>query len=346
MLPFLVLKTFFEKVVCTKGVCTLFFQKKILITGGTGSWAEALIVQLLEKKPRKIIIVSRNEAKQVEMKRKFHSDPRMIFLLGDVRDKEAMVRAARGCDILFHLAALKHVPVCESEPFEAVKTNICGTQNVIDAALKNKVERVIYLSTDKAANPANFYGLTKACGEKLILDADKKGETTNFLCFRGGNLLLSNGNVVEIFLERLKKGEPLQLTDRRMTRFFQTRSEAARSVLLAAQMGKGGEIWIPKMKAARMIDIARVMCDLFGTAMKVEEIGCRPGEKLHEVLISEHEREHLRPVDDNFWKIVPYKGGGQQNETAASFSGLCSDDSLMSPEEMKRLLAKEGVSLC
>ena len=172
----------------------MFKDRRILVTGGTGSWGYELIRQLLPMEPAEVIVYSRSESSQVAMSRAFE-DPRLTFRIGDVRDREALSNACKGVDLLFHLAALKHVPVCEDQPYEALKTNVLGTQNVIEAAIENKVERVINISTDKAANPSNFYGMTKAIGEKLIVYANLLRSDTKFVCVRGGNVLGTNGSV-------------------------------------------------------------------------------------------------------------------------------------------------------
>ena len=197
----------------------------ILITGGTGSWGQELTAQLLrEHKPKAIRIYSRGEHKQVEMRRTF-SDPKIKFYIGDVRDKSRLVLATREVDVVFHLAALKHVPVCEENPWEAVQTNIVGTQNVIEASIANNVKKVVYVSSDKAVDPFNLYGATKSCGEQLIIDANNH-HTTRFVCIRAGNVIGTNGSVIPLFRDQALNGTHLTVTDDRMTRFFMRRKDA------------------------------------------------------------------------------------------------------------------------
>lgn len=180
----------------------MFRNTRILVTGGTGSWGYELIRQLLPQEPKEIIVFSRNESTQVAMQRSFE-DNRLSFCIGDIRDREALIRATEEVDYVFHLAALKHVPVCEEQPYEALKTNVVGTQYVIEAAIENKVKKVIYISTDKAANPSNFYGMTKAIGEKLIVQANLLRTDTKFVCVRGGNVLGTNGSVIHLFHKQI-----------------------------------------------------------------------------------------------------------------------------------------------
>lgn len=196
----------------------MFENKRILVTGGTGSWGHELIQQLLPQHPREVIIYSRSESAQVAMNRQFE-DHRLSFCIGDIRDKEALSTACQGVDYVFHLAALKHVPVCEDQPYEALKTNVIGTQNVIEAALENDVDKVIYISTDKAANPSNFYGMTKAIGEKLIVYANLLRGRTRFVTVRGGNVLGTNGSVVHLFKDQIRQKGEVSITDMNMTRF-------------------------------------------------------------------------------------------------------------------------------
>lgn len=262
----------------------------ILITGGSGSWGNELTRQLLEKfDPKEIRIFSRGEFKQVEMKRRFHND-KIRYIVGDVRDQVRLKQATVGTDIIFHLAALKHVPVCEENPWEAVLTNIIGTQNVIEAAIENKVKRVVDVSTDKAVDPLNLYGVTKACGEKLIIAANNISPETSFVCIRGGNVLGTNGSVVPLFKEQISRANEITITDPKMTRFLMRVEEAIELVLEAAQQAVGGEVMVMKMPGASIVDLAKVMIKYLGNKdTKVKLIGTRPGEKLSEVLVSRYE---------------------------------------------------------
>ena len=285
----------------------MFTNKKILITGGTGSWGHELVSQLLEKKPKEIRVFSRNESSQVSMSRKFENDPVLKFVIGDVRDKGAVFEAAKGIDFIFHLAALKHVPVCEYQPLEALKTNVYGTQNVIDAAIANSVTKVINISTDKAANPSNFYGFTKAMGEKLIINANVLTDKTKFVCVRGGNVLGTNGSVIHVFKHGIKTKSKIGITDKKMTRFFLTIKDAIKLLFKATFESHGGEIFVMKMPTCKIIDLAQVLIDQYSKDQEVviEELGIRPGEKLHELLLTEFESLNTIVYDNEYFVILP-----------------------------------------
>jgi UDP-N-acetylglucosamine 4,6-dehydratase/5-epimerase len=269
----------------------MFTNKTIFITGGTGSWGTELTKQLLEKySPKEIRIFSRGEHKQVEMRRKFKNDSRLKFFIGDVRDKNRLITTLSGVDFVFHLAALKHVPVCEDNPWEAVQTNIIGTENVIEASIQNHVKKVIDVSTDKAVDPLNLYGVSKACGEKLIIAANKSNDYTKFVCIRGGNVLGTNGSVVPLFKEQILKSNEITITSNDMTRFLMRLESAIQLVLEAAINSVGGEVFVMRMPACRIEDLAKVMIHRLGNEKtKVSIIGIRPGEKIFEVLVSRYE---------------------------------------------------------
>ncbi|WP_430482196.1 SDR family NAD(P)-dependent oxidoreductase [Rossellomorea marisflavi] len=285
----------------------MFTNKTILVTGGTGSWGNELVSQLLEKNPKEIRIFSRNETSQVLTKQKFENDPRLTFLIGDVRDKEAVMEAAQKVDYIFHLAALKHVPVCEHQPLEALKTNVMGTQNIIDAAIENEVEKVINISTDKAANPSNFYGFTKAMGEKLIINANVLTDKTKFVCVRGGNVLGTNGSVIHVFKHSIKEKSKIGITDKNMTRFFLTIKDAIKLLFKATYESHGGEIFVMKMPTCKIMDLAQVLIDRYSPDQEVtvEELGIRPGEKLHELLLTEFESHNTIVYDNEYFVILP-----------------------------------------
>ena len=280
----------------------------ILITGGTGAWGRELTRQILERfNPKEIRIYSRGEHAQVEMRRVF-SDSRIKFIIGDVRDRNILNFAMRGVDYVFHLAALKHVPVCEDNSWEAVLTNICGTQNVIEAAIQNKVKKVVDVSTDKAVEPYNLYGVTKACGEKLIINANKNYPSpTTFMCIRGGNVIGTTGSVIPLFAEQIRKNNKITLTDGNMTRFLMSTREAIGLVFQAFEVAKGGEIFVMKMPSATMHMVANVMVQLLGDSKTaVENIGVRPGEKIHEVLISQNEIVLAKDLGNGYFVILPH----------------------------------------
>ena len=269
----------------------MFKGKKVLITGGTGSLGSALTQRLLTENVDTIRIFSRNENKQLEMDSKFHDD-RLRFLLGDVRDYNRLTRACEDIDIVFHAAALKHVPKIEYNPFEAIKTNVIGTQNVIDACLKNNVEKAVCIGTDKAVSPLNTYGSTKLLMEKLFVAANnylnREKHRTIFLAVRYGNVLGSSGSVIPKFIEQIKANKPITITDTKMTRFSITMNEALDLILNAVTFAKGSEIFVPKLRAYNIIDVKNTLTELL-TDTDEEIIGIRTGEKLHETLINEDE---------------------------------------------------------
>ena len=227
----------------------MFNNKRIFISGATGSWGQTLVAMLLKHyDPKEIICFSRGELQQVLMQRKFH-DPRLKFIIGDVRDYESVRFATKGVDVIFHLAALKHVPICEDHPQEAIKTNITGTTNIVNAAVENHVSKVIDVSTDKAVEPLNLYGMTKSVGEKLIIQGNDLSTHTKFVCIRGGNVMGSNGSVIPYFIEQIKAGGPITITDLQMTRFFLTLEEAIMLLFKAAETSIGGETFVMNMPA-------------------------------------------------------------------------------------------------
>ncbi len=272
----------------------MFEGKKILITGGTGSLGQALTKHLLQKNIDTIRIFSRNESKQIEMESSFN-DKRLRFLLGDVRDMERLNRAFEDVDIVFHAAALKHVPVIEYNPFEAIKTNVIGSQNVINACLENDVSKAICIGTDKAVSPLNTYGATKLLMEKLFVSAsnylDKKKHKTKFIALRYGNVLGSSGSVIPKFIEQIKNKQKITITDPNMTRFSITMDDALNFIIHAAELGKGSEILLPKLRAYTISDVKDALFELLGHTEE-EVIGIRSGEKIDEVLISVDEIRH------------------------------------------------------
>ena len=268
----------------------MFDGKKILVTGGTGSLGSALVRRLLKFNVGVIRIYSRDELKQVMMRSDI-PDKRLRFFIGDVRDKERLQRALEGIDIVFHTAALKHVPVAEYNPFEFIKTNVNGTQNVIDACIDNEVELIIGIGTDKAVSPLNTYGATKLLMERLMISANyyKGDRRTKFVCVRYGNVLGSRGSVVPVLYNQIMKGEKITITDPNMTRFNITMNQAIDLVFRASKEGKGGEIFVPKLKAYRVEDMKNAIIEIANKKPLVKIINARPGEKFHEILVSEDE---------------------------------------------------------
>ncbi|MCL4469625.1 MAG: UDP-N-acetylglucosamine 4,6-dehydratase (inverting) [Sulfuricella sp.] len=261
----------------------MFNDKSILITGGTGSFGKKFIKTVLARyKPRRLIVYSRDELKQFEMQQEFNS-PVMRYFIGDVRDAQRLVQAMRGVDFVVHAAALKQVPAAEYNPMECIKTNIHGAENVINAALENNIEKVIALSTDKAANPINLYGATKLVSDKLFVAANNiaGGHQTRFAVVRYGNVVGSRGSVVPFFKKLMDEGaKELPITDPRMTRFWITLQDGVDLVFKSFERMYGGEIFVPKIPSARMTDLAAAMAPNLPTRI----IGIRPGEKLHEIM--------------------------------------------------------------
>lgn len=324
----------------------MFKDKRILITGGTGSWGQELAQQLLTYHPKEIRILSRNEFSQVTMQRSLDHNPSVKFIIGDVRDYQQLLETCQGIDYVFHLAALKHVPICEVQPEEAMKTNILGTENVIRASIAQGVKKVVDVSTDKAVNPINFYGMTKAFGEKLMIRANHLSEVTRFICIRGGNVLGTNGSVVPFFKKQIMEEQRVSLTSKEMTRFFLIISEAIQLLLKAATVAVGGEIFVMKMNACRILDLANVLSqNLTIKPIKIEEIGIRLGEKLHEVLVSSHEAPNTYQYNDQYFVILPSHPSPllidkYHSLPKVNFQTYKSNTSLMSHLEIKQLLKR------
>lgn len=275
-------------------------QQVILLTGGTGSFGRKFVEVVLQKfRPRKLIVFSRDELKQHEMRKDFPDtdDSPMRYFIGDVRDKERLYRAMNGVDLVVHAAALKQVPSCEYNPFEAVKTNIIGAQNVIDAAIDCGVKKVIAISTDKAVNPVNLYGATKLCAERLFVDGNSYSREgrCRFSCCRYGNVVGSRGSVLPVFREQAKTGV-ITITDERMTRFWLTLKQGVEFVIRCLGLMQGGEVFIPKIPSIRIMDLARTVAP----DAKIKLVGIRPGEKIHESLIAEDEARSGVEMDDMY----------------------------------------------
>lgn len=274
-----------------------FDGKTILVTGGTGSFGKMFTSLLLKEwNPDSVRIYSRGELLQWEMQQIIHDD-RLRFFIGDVRDKDRLYRAMNDVDIVVHAAALKQVPAAEYNPMEAVKTNIDGASNIINASIDNGVEKVMALSTDKAVHPVNLYGATKMVAEKLFVqgNAYAGGRNTRFACTRYGNVVGSRGSIIPLFLEQRKQGR-VTITDERMTRFWLTLEQGARFVAQCIETMRGGEIFVPKIPSMRITDLAKIVAP----DCEVEIIGIRPGEKLHEVLLTEDEARHSKDMGDYF----------------------------------------------
>ena len=278
-----------------------FNGKVILVTGGTGSFGRKFLETVLERyEPRKVIIFSRDELKQSEMAREF-GGPNVRYFIGDVRDLDRLKRAMHGVDVVVHAAAMKQVPACEYNPFEAVKTNVLGGANVIEASIDAGVEKVLAISTDKAVNPVNLYGATKLCTEKLFVQGNSYVAEggTRFSCARYGNVVGSRGSVIPLFVEQHQSGT-ITVTDERMTRFWITLQQGVDFVIQSLGVMEGGEIFVPKIPSMHILDLAKAVAP----GSQIEFRGIRPGEKLHEVLVSEDESHH--PLEhEKFYVITP-----------------------------------------
>ena len=282
-----------------------FKDKSIILTGGTGSWGQELTTQLLKKyNPKEIRVYSRGEKKQVEMRRSF-DNKKLKFIIGDVRDLRRLEESTQGIDYIFNLAAIKHVPVCEQNVEEVIKTNIIGTQNVIQAAIKNRVRKVIHVSTDKCVSPLNFYGTSKAVAEKLIVAANNLTGKTDFVCIRAGNALGSSGSVVPVFRKQILKANKITITNGEMTRYFFNLHQAISLLFKASIDSVGGEVFVMDMPAMKIEDLANVMVKELGNKnTKKITIGERPGEKLHESLVSLDESKRAYKIG-KYFVILP-----------------------------------------
>jgi len=272
--------------------------RTVLLTGGTGSFGSAFVERVLsDYMDVTIRVLSRDELKQSQMQERFAGDPRLRFFVGDVRDRDRLRRAMHGAEVVVHAAAMKQVPACEYNPSEAVLTNVIGSQNVVDAAIDSGVGRVIALSTDKAVNPANLYGATKLCEEKLIVQGNAYASHSNTIlsCVRYGNVVGSRGSVVPLFRSQVASGT-LTVTDERMTRFWITLDQAVQLVLTGLERMVGGEVFVPKIPSMRVVDLAEAIAP----GVPVEFTGIRPGEKLHEALLTADESRHSVDVGDMF----------------------------------------------
>ena len=293
----------------------------VLVTGGTGSFGRKFAeIILKETQIRKLIIFSRDELKQHEMRTAF-DDPRLRYFIGDVRDRERLHRAVQGVDVLIHAAALKQVPSCEYNPFEAVKTNILGASNIIDVSIDAGVKRVLALSTDKAVNPINLYGATKLVAEKLFVQGNAYAGAggTAFACVRYGNVVGSRGSVVPVFRQQAATGK-ITITDERMTRFWITLEQGVRFVVKCVGLMQGGEVFVPKIPSMHITDLAEVVAP----GCRRESIGIRPGEKLHEVLVSRDESRYVLEFEDMYliqpvhpwWQAREYPGARPMEDGA------------------------------
>jgi UDP-glucose 4-epimerase len=333
--------------------------KRILVTGGTGSLGQTLVKRLLSGelgRPAKITVFSRDEAKQHYMRLDFmhlreatddviykNSQDLLNFRIGDVRDFPALLAAMRGADVVFHAAALKQVPSCEYFPFEAILTNIHGAANIVRAIRENNlpVEKVIGISTDKACKPINVMGMTKALQERVLIEANRDCPDTSFMCVRYGNVIASRGSIVPLFVEQIRKHQPLTITLEEMTRFLLSLDKAVDTVFAAISTGKRGETFVPKVAAARITDIAKAL--MGETTLPIKFTGIRPGEKVHEIMVSEE--ECFRTTErDGYFVILPVlpELRDEKNFTPALTGEYSSKDDNISIEKLKTLLSESS----
>lgn len=282
----------------------MFAGKVLLITGGTGSFGNAILRRFLNSDLKEIRILSRDEKKQDDMRKKYN-DPKLKFFIGDVRDYQSVLNAVRGADFIYHAAALKQVPSCEFHPMEAVKTNVLGTENVLEAAINCNVKRVVCLSTDKAVYPINAMGISKAMMEKVIVAKSRGSDSTVICATRYGNVMASRGSVIPLFVEQVREGKPITITDPSMTRFMMTLDDAVDLVLYAFQHGSPGDIFVQKAPASTIENLARSLVSLMKRPdHEIRVIGTRHGEKLYEALLS---REEMAAAEDlgDYYRVPP-----------------------------------------
>ncbi|MBM4447432.1 MAG: NAD-dependent epimerase/dehydratase family protein [Chloroflexi bacterium] len=341
----------------------MFQNKTVLITGGTGSLGNSLVRKIMTGDlgiPKKVIIFSRDEDKQYLMRLEwknikvatddvlYHDAEGILdFRIGDIREYESILRSVKEAEIVIHAAALKQVPVCEYFPYESVKTNLLGVQNIIRAIAENetRVETVIAVSTDKACKPVNVYGMCKAIQERLVIEANLRCPNTKFICARYGNVAASRGSVILLFKEQIKNGGPVTITTKEMTRFLLTLNTACNIIFDAIRLGKAGDIYVPDLPSAKIVDLAEVM--IGGRKIDIEYTGIRPGEKIHEILVSEEEISRtvkkgnyyvIRPILQEIWR--------GEIDMPALAKELSSADRTMSKSELKDFLENERLLKC
>jgi FlaA1/EpsC-like NDP-sugar epimerase len=335
-----------------------FYENKtILVTGGCGSIGRTIVAQLLGMDAKEVRIYDNSELGLFKIETLYNGDKRVKCIHGDVRDQSQLRQWLNGVDYVFHAAALKHVPLCEYNPFEAAKTNIIGTQNVIEASLAAGIKVMINISTDKAIDPVNTLGATKLIGERLTLSASLRPGTTKFACVRFGNVLNSDGSAIPIFLSQIQKGGPVTITHEDMTRFFMSLQDAVRLVLKAASITEGREIYILKMDSVKIPDLAGAMIELLAAKygykteqIKLKTIGLRPGERITESLISEDEIPFAHEVDDMYVirpQIYTPHFTEDRPKNLPDTKNLHSETAnVLSKEEVKDMLKKNGIVYC
>ncbi len=329
-----------------------FEGKVVLITGGTGFLGRHLVRRILKEKPKAIRIFSRDEVKHYKVQQYFGDDPRLRFLLGDVRDYERLRRATRGCDIVIHAAALKRIDMIEYNVSESIKTNILGTLNLVDACIENDVQRVVFISSDKACEPVNSYGACKFVSERIIVESNysKGGRHPRFICVRYGNVLSSTGSVIPFFVNKIKNNNKIPLTHKDMTRFIITSDQAVDLVFKAIQLGEGGEIFIPKLPSFKITQLIKSLDKIYDTVSEIEDVGIRPGEKIHELMINESEISYTHEFEDYFIIMsqiqkyteieLPYLKEGKKL-SVKDIQEYSSKDNCVSDEEVEEIVRNQ-----
>ena len=337
----------------------LFKNKKILITGGTGSIGQKTVQGILKYEPKVVRILDVDETKQFELQQEYEDHENARFLLGDIRDKERLSRAIEDIDIVFHTAALKHVLACEYNPFEAVKTNVMGTQNLVDICMDKEVEKMIFTSSDKAVNPTNVMGATKLLAERLVTSANyyKGARKTVFSSVRFGNVLGSRGSVIPLFKKLIEKRGPVTITDKEMTRFIMPMRDAINLLFKATELAQGGEIFVFKMNAIKILDLAEVMIEELAPEygyspdeIELKIIGNKPGEKLYEELMTEEEARRALESEDMFILLPEIKELSLINKSSypsvseAEVKAYTSkDEKHLTKDEIKEILSQENL---
>lgn len=313
-------------------------NKTVLVTGGTGSFGHFITHTLLGLGVKEVRVFSRDEKKQHDMRMLYGRRSELKFVIGDVRDRRSVFEAIAGVDVIFQAAALKQVPTCEEFPMEAVQTNVLGIEHLVDGALAHHVQALVMLSTDKAVKPVNVMGMTKALQERIVLRSNlsPRNHGTRFVCVRYGNVLGSRGSVVPVFRRQLRLDQRLTITSEHMTRFLLTLGDSVMLALAAAESARGGEVYVPKSPAARLLDVAAVLAAEAGRPLAYDVIGLRPGEKLNEILISEEELQRTEDAGAHY-KIHPWWSETAPNMLTKEY---CSLDHLIEPDEIAALIAR------
>jgi UDP-N-acetylglucosamine 4,6-dehydratase/5-epimerase len=317
---------------------TPYAGKTVLVTGGTGSFGNFVVGRLLELGAHEVRVLSRDEKKQYDMRVFYKQRPDLAFIIGDVRSSAQLDEAMSGAHMVFHAAALKQVPACEQNPMEAVRTNVLGANNLIEAALRHKVEAFVMISTDKAVKPVNVMGMTKALQERIVLKANqaRTNHGTRFAAVRYGNVLRSRGSVIPHFRRQLKLKQKITITDERMTRFLLTLNDAIDLVMFAGTHAAGGEIFVRKAPAARVTDIAAALSEEAGKRLDYKVIGMLPGEKLAEILVSEEELLRVEELGD-YYKVLPWWDKRTPHQLKREYS---SDEHLVKKKAIVELIGR------